>query len=65
MKSLRIRDAYVEDITVAICDTCGDGLIDGLLGLNFLQRFNVEIDGPSGRLLFRKPDAPPSPESRE
>ena len=58
VKSLRIRDAYVEDITVAICDTCGDGLIDGLLGLNFLQRFNVEIDGPSGRLLFRKPDAP-------
>lgn len=58
IKSLRIRDAYVEDITVAICDTCGDGLIDGLLGLNFLQRFNVEIDGPSGKLVLRKSESP-------
>ena len=55
--SLRIHDAYVEDLTVAVCDTCGDGLIDGLLGLNFLQRFNVEIDGPSGKLVLRKPTA--------
>lgn len=56
--SLRIHDAYVEDLTVAVCDTCGDGLIDGLLGLNFLQRFKVEIDGGSGKLLFRKTDSP-------
>ncbi|HVO31254.1 MAG TPA: tetratricopeptide repeat protein [bacterium] len=55
VRSLRIRDAYVENITVAICDTCGDGLIDGLLGLNFLQRFRVEIDGVSGRLVLRRP----------
>lgn len=59
--SLRIHDAYVEDLTVAICDTCGDGLIDGLLGLNFLQRFKVEIDGPSGKLLLRKTDSPFAP----
>lgn len=58
VKSLRIHDAYVEDLTVAICDTCGDGLIDGLLGLNFLQRFKVEIDGPSGRLVLRRTDNP-------
>ena len=68
IRSLRIRDAYVENITVAVCDTCGDGLIDGLLGLNFLQRFRVEIDGVSGRLVLRRPDgsksggiAPPDP----
>lgn len=68
VRSLRIRDAWVENITVAVCDTCGDGLIDGLLGLNFLQRFKVEIDGVSGRLILRRPDgaksdglAPPDP----
>lgn len=59
--SLRIHDAYVEDLTVAVCDTCGDGLIDGLLGLNFLQRFKVEIDGGSGKLLFMKTDSPFAP----
>lgn len=59
--SLRIRDAWVEDLTVAICDTCGDGLIDGLLGLNFLQRFKVEIDGPSGKLVFKRTDSPLAP----
>lgn len=70
--SLRIRDAYVENITVAVCDTCGDGLIDGLLGLNFLQRFRVEIDGTTGRLVLRRPTsagkqdgiAPPDPSRR-
>lgn len=66
--SIRIRDAYVEDIVVAVCDTCGDGLIDGLLGLNFLQRFKVEIDGPSGKLYLRRADgaapAPPPETSR-
>lgn len=60
--SLRIHDAYVEDLTVAICDTCGDGLIDGLLGLNFLGRFKVEIDGQSGKMLFKRSSAePPAP----
>lgn len=58
VRSLQIADAYVEDLTVAVCDSCSDGLIDGLLGLNFLQRFSVEIDGTSGRLVLRRPPKP-------
>jgi predicted aspartyl protease len=53
LRTLVLAGAVVEDIRAVVVDgglLGGDGGYDGLLGNDFLRRFDVEIDGPAGRI---------------
>ena len=56
LESVDVHGATVSDLPVLVCETMGDD-VDGLLGINFLSRFNVSIDHESGRLTFRPKQA--------
>ncbi len=54
LESLKAGDAEVTNLQVAIHDFHPDPRIDGLLGLDFLSRFNVSLD-PRKHLLVLYP----------
>ncbi len=60
LKSLRIGDASIEDVSVMISDVFSPlnqavGIImDGILGYNVLREFRLTIDYPNGTLQFRR-----------
>ena len=52
LAQVAIGGAQVQDLPVLVCETMGND-VDGLLGANFLRRFQVAIDHESGKILFR------------
>ena len=52
LERLAVGGAVVEDLPVLVCETFGKDY-DGLLGVNFLQRFKVTIDPTNGQIHFR------------
>ena len=59
LERLAVGGAVVEDLPVLVCETFGKDY-DGLLGVNFLQRFQVTIDPTSGQIQFRDPSGLPT-----
>jgi aspartyl protease family protein len=55
LESIDVNGAEVVDVPVLVCETMGDD-VDGLLGINFLSRFNVSIDHHVGKITFRQRD---------
>ena len=58
LAQVAIGGAQVQDLPVLVCETMGND-VDGLLGANFLRRFQVAIDHESGKILFRNRDGRP------
>jgi len=58
LAEVAIGGAKVQDLPILVCDTMGND-VDGLLGTNFLRRFQVAIDHESGKILFRNRDGRP------
>ncbi|GMV40458.1 MAG: hypothetical protein AMXMBFR64_21740 [Myxococcales bacterium] len=56
LESVDVHGATVSDLPVLVCETMGDD-VDGLLGINFLSRFNVSIDHELGQLTFQPKQA--------
>ena len=52
LESIDVHGAEIVDLPVLVCETMGDD-VDGLLGINFLNRFNVSIDHKDGTITFR------------
>ncbi len=52
LEEIGIGGARVKDLPVLVCETMGND-VDGLLGINFLNRFQIQIDPDSGIILFR------------
>jgi len=49
-KSIQLRSLLAKDVPVVVqADGYGDG-IDGLLGMSFLSRFNINIDAKNVRI---------------
>ena len=44
LQNIAIGELIIHDIEVGICDACGMGGLDGLLGLNFIENFIIEFD---------------------
>lgn len=52
---LAVGDASVENVNVAVYDVAPAGIVDGILGLDFLKRFRFTIDAPGKRLRLETP----------
>ncbi len=52
LESLKVGDAEVRDLVVAIHNFSIDPRIEGLLGLDFLKHFHVSLDARHGRLIL-------------
>ncbi len=44
LESVAVGELVLYDLEVGICDACGMGGLDGLLGLNFTEHFITELD---------------------
>ena len=54
LKSVKVGDAYVEDVpAIVLPDPPAPGC-DGLLGMSFLRNFVIRIDGATGDLVLRR-----------
>ena len=58
LKALDVGGAEVKDLSVLVCETMGNDF-DGLLGVNFLNRFNISLNPDTGVILFRGRDGTP------
>jgi clan AA aspartic protease (TIGR02281 family) len=54
LDSIEVKGMRVNDLTVAVHDFSPDQSISGLLGLNFLSRFRMDIDTQSRILVLEK-----------
>ncbi len=54
LESIEVGGFQVKDLTAAIHDVFPDPAISGLLGLNFLSRFRMDIDTQNGVLILEK-----------
>jgi clan AA aspartic protease (TIGR02281 family) len=55
LKSVRIKDIEVKDVLAGVLlDEAGMGLKDGLLGMTFLNRFNLKIDLKNMKMALEK-----------
>jgi len=54
LDSIEVGGFQVKDLTAAIHDVFADPAISGLLGLNFLSRFRMDIDTQNGVLILEK-----------
>lgn len=59
LRCVAVGDARAENVDAVILPGKPGEQADGLLGMSFLQRFSVSLDGASGRLILRQfePDA--------
>jgi len=60
LAALDVGGAEVRDLSVLVCETMGNDY-DGLLGINFLNRFQITVDPSSGLILFRNNEGPVDP----
>jgi clan AA aspartic protease (TIGR02281 family) len=54
VRSMEVGGMELKDVTVAIHDVFPDAGVAGLLGLNFLSNFRLDIDSQSGLLNLQK-----------
>lgn len=54
LESIEVGGLLVKDLTAAVHDVFPDPTINGLLGLNFLSRFRMDIDTQNGLLILEK-----------
>ena len=54
LNSVSIADEYVSNLEARVFDLPQDLKIDGLLGLNFLRHFNININFEDGILTFNR-----------
>ncbi|HEY2989467.1 MAG TPA: retropepsin-like aspartic protease, partial [Candidatus Binatia bacterium] len=54
VRSLEVGGVALKDVTVAVHDVFPDPSIAGLLGLNFLSQFRLDIDSKNGILYLEK-----------
>jgi aspartyl protease family protein len=54
LKSVEVGGMQVKDLTAAVHDAFPDSGISGLLGLNFLSQFRMDIDTKNGVLRLEK-----------
>lgn len=54
VRSMEVGGMEVKDVTVAVHDVFPDTEVAGLLGLNFLSNFRLDIDSQSGLLNLQK-----------
>ncbi len=54
LESIEIGGMEVKDLTAAIHDALPDPTISGLLGLNFLNKFRIDIDTDKSILYLEK-----------
>jgi aspartyl protease family protein len=54
VRSMEVGGMEVKDVTVAVHDVFPDAAVAGLLGLNFLSNFRLDIDSQSGLLNLQK-----------
>ncbi len=54
LRSMDIGGLELKDVTVAVHDVFPDTAVAGLLGLNFLSNFRLDIDSQSGLLNLQK-----------
>jgi clan AA aspartic protease (TIGR02281 family) len=54
VKSIEVGGLGVNDIVVAVHDIFPDPAVAGLLGLNFLSQFRVDIDSKNGVMNLEK-----------
>ncbi len=48
-----IADAVALKVKAIVCDSCGQGaIIEGLLGLSYLNNFNYKVDSDRGHLIL-------------
>ena len=52
--TMSVGDARAEDIAAAVLPGEIGEPVDGLLGMSFLRRFAVDLDGNSGKLILRQ-----------
>ncbi len=53
LDSLALGDAVARKVKVSVCNSCGQGaIIEGLLGLSFLNNFNYRVDTERGQLIL-------------
>jgi Aspartyl protease len=57
---VRLGQATLRHVTVAICDPCAQPGLHGLIGLNFTRHFVTTIDHKKRRLLLRRQAGPPN-----
>ena len=54
LRSMEVGGMELKEITVAVHDVFPDPEVAGLLGLNFLSNFRLDIDSQSGLLNLQK-----------
>jgi clan AA aspartic protease (TIGR02281 family) len=54
LESIEIGGMQIRDLTAAVYDTFPDASVSGLLGLNFLSHFRMDIDSKNGLLHLEK-----------
>ena len=54
LESIEVGGMQVKDLTAAVYDTFPDAGVSGLLGLNFLSHFRMDIDSKNGLLHLEK-----------
>lgn len=53
LESVGIADAVALKVRAIVCDSCGQGaIIEGLLGLSYLNNFNYKVDSDRGHLIL-------------
>ena len=54
LESVDINGMRVADVTAAVHDFSHDGSVSGLLGLNFLNHFRMNLDAENGILVLER-----------
>lgn len=54
LESIEVGGMQVKNLTAAVYDSFPDSSVSGLLGLNFLSHFRMDIDGKNGMLHLEK-----------
>jgi hypothetical protein len=52
LPALRLRDVRIPGLLVSVCDTCASDRTEGLLGLNVMREFYVQMDYKNHRMTL-------------
>ncbi|MFA5340055.1 MAG: retropepsin-like aspartic protease, partial [Candidatus Omnitrophota bacterium] len=52
IKSVRVGNSTVHDVAAAVTDKPPGAGVDGLLGMSFLNNFNIKMDVANGKLIL-------------
>jgi predicted aspartyl protease len=54
LDSIEVGGMQIKDLTAAVYDAFPESNVSGLLGLNFLSQFRMDIDSKNGLLHLEK-----------